>query len=73
MTSGTLGAMRKALEFETTAQPALANFGSISRAMAASSAAKMIFGAPSGSAGETVICAMRSGSGVSSRHLAASP
>ena len=30
-------------------------------------------GAPSGSAGETVMRAMRSGSGVSSRHLAASP
>ncbi len=44
MTSGTLGAMRKALELETTAQPALANLGSSSRAMAASSAAKMIFG-----------------------------
>ena len=36
MTSGTFGAMRKALEFEITAQPAAANFGSISRAMAAS-------------------------------------
>jgi hypothetical protein len=48
MTSGTLGCMRKALEFETTAQPAAANFGSSSRAMSASSAAKIIFGAPAG-------------------------
>jgi hypothetical protein len=72
MTSGTLGCMRKALELETTAQPAAAKRGSISRAMSASRAAKMIFGAPSGSAGEIVILAMRSGQGVSRRHLAAS-
>ena len=65
--------MRKALEFVITAQPDAANFGSISRAMAASTLAKMTFGAPSGSAGATIILAMRSGSGVSSRHFAASP
>src|SRR5580692_220870 len=72
MTSGTLGCMRKALELDTTAQPAAANFGSSSRAMSVSSAAKIIFGAPLGSAGEMVILAMRSGQGVSSRHFAAS-
>ncbi len=65
--------MRKALEFEITAQPAAANFGSISRAIAASTLANTIFGAPSGSAGDTTIFAIRSGSGVSKRHLAASP
>jgi len=43
-TRGTLGAMRKALELEMTAWPAAANFGSSSRAMAASMEAKMIFG-----------------------------
>jgi hypothetical protein len=73
ITSGTLGTMRKALELETTAQPAVANQGSISRATVASTEAKMILGAPSGSAGATVILAMRSGIGVSSRHRAASP
>jgi hypothetical protein len=36
--------MRKALEFEMTAHPAAANFGSSSLAIAASSAAKIIFG-----------------------------
>jgi len=39
----TLGAMRKALELETTAHPAAAKRGSISRAYAASMEAKMIF------------------------------
>src|SRR5208282_3385028 len=51
-TSGTSACMRNALELETTAQPAAANCGSRSRAIAASSAAKMIFGAPSGLAGD---------------------
>ena len=40
--------MRSALEFETTAQPASAKRGSSSPAMAASSAAKITLGAPSG-------------------------
>ena len=35
--------------------------------------AKIIFGALAGSAGATVMRAMRSGNGVSRRHLAASP
>jgi hypothetical protein len=77
-TRGTSGAMRKALEFDTTAQPAAANFGSSSRACSASSAAKMIFGSspagtPSGTFGITVIAAMCAGSGVSSFHRQASP
>ena len=59
--------------FEMTAQPAAANFGSISRAIAVSTLAKIIFSALSGSAGIRIIFATRSGSGVSSRHLAASP
>jgi hypothetical protein len=41
--------------------------------MSVSSAAKITCGAPLGSAGETGICAMRSGSGVSSFHRTASP
>ncbi len=44
MTSGTSVVMRKALEFEMTAQPAAANFGSSSWATEASSAAKMMRG-----------------------------
>src|SRR3984957_6209632 len=73
MTKGTSDCMRKALELETTAQPAAANCGSRSRAMAASRAAKMIFGAPSGLAGATVILATLAGMAVFNRHLAASP
>ena len=42
--------------------------GSISRAMPASSAAKMTFGAPSGAAGETFILATAAGMGVFKRH-----
>src|SRR5215469_10138840 len=72
MTRGTSLAMRKALEFETTAQPASANLGSSSAAMLASSAAKMILGAPSGEAGETVIWATLGGIGVRSFQRAAS-
>jgi len=63
---------RRALEFETTAQPASAKRGSISAAMAESKAAKMIFGAPSGVAGETFILETAAGIGVFSRHRAAS-
>jgi hypothetical protein len=69
--------MRKALELEMTAQPAAAKAGSISRAMSASSAAKMTLGASfdpeGGTAGETTMLAMRSGKAVSSFHLTASP
>src|SRR5712691_2315069 len=72
MTKGTSDCMRSALEFETTAQPASANFGSISAAMEASSAAKIIFGAPSGVAGETFMAAMAAGIGVLRRQRAAS-
>ena len=77
-TSGTSGAMRKALEFEMTAQPAAANFGSSSRAMPASTEEKIIFGSspagvPSGTLGITVMAAMRAGIGVSSFHRQASP
>src|SRR5208282_6167753 len=72
ITRGTSACMRKALELETTAQPAAANCGSSSRAMPASSAAKMIFGAPSGLAGETVIFATGAGMEVFKRQRAAS-
>jgi hypothetical protein len=68
--------MRNALEFEITAHPAAANFGSNSRAMSASSAAKIIFGSstaePSGTFGCSVIAAMRAGKGESSFHRHAS-
>src|SRR6267143_5550744 len=73
ITRGTSVAMRRALEFETTAQPPSAKRGSSSAAMLASRAAKMIFGAPSGVAGETVIEATRLGIGVFSFQRAASP
>ena len=77
-TSGTSSTMRKALEFEMTAQPAAANFGSSSRAMPASTEEKIIFGSsppavPSGTLGITRMAAMRGGSGVSSFHRQASP
>src|ERR1039457_3887270 len=72
ITRGTSACMRKALELETTAQPAAANCDSSSRAMAASSAAKMIFGAPSGLAGETVMFAILAGMAVFKRQRAAS-
>ncbi len=72
MTSGTSSCMRSALEFETTAQPASAKRGSISAAMEASSAAKIILGAPSGVAGETFIAATAAGIGVFRRQRAAS-
>jgi len=65
-------ATRKALELETTAQPEAANCGSSSFAMEASSAAKMIFGAPAGLAGDTIICATRPGMAVFNRQRAAS-
>src|SRR5260370_3437350 len=64
--------MRSALELETTAQPASANCGSISRAIAASRAAKIIFGAPAGLAGATVILATVAGIVVFYRQRAAS-
>src|SRR6202162_2080823 len=72
ITSGTSACMRKALELETTAQPAAANCGSSSRAIAASRAAKIIFGAPSGLAGATVILATLAGMAVFKRQRAAS-
>jgi hypothetical protein len=65
--------MRNALEFEITAQPAAANFGSSSRAMSVSTEAKITPGAPSGAAGETIIAAMRLGRGVSNFQRTASP
>ncbi len=65
--------MRKALELLTTAHPASANFGSSSRAMPASSAAKITRGAPSGPAGDTCILRTRSGIGVFKRQRTASP
>src|SRR6266550_2885184 len=75
-TRGTAATIRNALEFEITAHPAAANFGSSSRAMSASSAAKMIFGSstadPSGTLGCNVIAAIREGNGVSSFHRHAS-
>jgi hypothetical protein len=64
--------MRNADELEITAQPAAANLGSNSTAMAASRAAKMTFGAPPGPAGETVMPATSAGKGVFNRHRAAS-
>src|SRR5260370_33911372 len=64
--------MRSALELETTAQPASANCGSISRAIAASRAAKIIFGAPAGLAGGTVILAAFAGRAGFKRQRAAS-
>jgi hypothetical protein len=64
--------MRNALELETTAHPASAKRGSSSAAMDESSAAKMIYGAPSGFAGDTRIPATRSGMAVFIRQRAAS-
>src|ERR1022692_3667423 len=72
ITRGTSACMRKALELETTAHPAAANFGSSSRAMAESRAAKIIFGAPSGLAGETLMFATAAGMAVFKRQRAAS-
>src|SRR5450432_1346459 len=73
MTSGTSGAMRKAPEFETTAQPASANAGSISRAAVESSAAKISLGVSlAGDAEFTVRAATRGGKGVERRHVVAS-
>src|SRR5690242_15413379 len=73
MTNGTSSAMRNALEFDTTACPAAAKAGSISFAAAASIAAKTSFGVVlSGFAGETVMDAIRAGTGVARFHLAAS-
>src|ERR1700690_1211089 len=65
--------MRSALELVTTAHPAAANRGSISAAIDASKAAKMILGAPSGLAGDTRISATRAGIGVFIFQRAASP
>src|SRR5579859_6042200 len=73
MTSGTSLCMRSALELVTTAQPAAAKRGSISAAIEASRAAKMILGAPSGVAAETRIPATLAGIGVFNFHRAASP
>src|SRR5580704_4570306 len=64
ITSGTSRCIRSALELVTTAQPAAAKRGSISAAIEASKAAKIIFGAPSGPAGDTRISATRGGIGV---------
>src|ERR1700692_2373503 len=64
--------MRNALELEITAHPASANCGSISRAIEASSAAKIIFGAPSGLAGDTFIFATAGGIAVFNFQRAAS-
>ena len=64
--------MRKAEELLMTAHPALAKAGSISRAMSASSAAKITFGAPAGSAALSFIFATRAGIAVFIFHLAAS-
>src|SRR6267378_2424762 len=72
MTRGTSGCILSALELETTAQPAAANCGSISFAMEASRAAKIIFGAPFGVAGDTFSWATRSGIAVFNRQRAAS-
>ena len=72
MTSGTSSCMRSALELETTAHPASAKRGSSSAAMAESRAAKIIFGAPSGVAGDTFIFATAEGMGVFRRQRAAS-
>src|ERR1700746_633839 len=72
MTSGTSFAMRSALELVITAQPASAKRGSRSAAMAASSAAKITLGAPSGDAGETFIFATFAGIGVRNFQRAAS-
>src|SRR5208282_6677813 len=70
ITSGTSACMRRALELEMTAQPAEANCGSSSRAIPASSAAKIILGAPSGVAGATVIRATSAGMAVFKRQRA---
>src|SRR5579872_1157232 len=72
MTRGTSSCMRRALELETTAQPALAKRGSSSAAIAESKAAKIILGAPSGVAGETFILATAGGIVVFRRQRAAS-
>src|ERR1700726_299117 len=71
ITSGTSDCIRNALELEITAQPASAKRGSISAAIAESSAAKIIFGAPSGVAGETFIAATLGGTAVFKRQRAA--
>src|ERR1700733_13078224 len=72
ITRGTSDCMRRALELETTVHPASAKRGSISAAIAASRAAKIIFGEPSGVAGETVISATFAGIDVFKRQRAAS-
>src|SRR5580700_3667270 len=73
ITSGTSRCILSALELVTTAHPAAAKRGSISAAIEASSAAKMIFGAPSDVAGDTRISATRAGKGVFILQRAASP
>ncbi len=73
ITSGTVASMRNALELLTTAHPAAANCGSNSRAMLASSAAKITLGAPLGVAGETTMSRTRAGIGVFRRQRVASP
>src|ERR1700761_8631705 len=65
--------MRKALELETTAQPASAKAGSISFAAVESNAAKISLGVSLvGDAEFTVSAATREGSGVANRQVVAS-
>jgi hypothetical protein len=71
MTRGTSGHMRQALELVMTKCPAAAKRGSNCSAAAASKAAKMSRGAPSGEAGETGMAAAACGTGVFSRQRAA--
>src|SRR5579863_3336980 len=72
ITRGTSFTMRSALELVITAHPASAKRGSISFAIAESSAAKITCGAASGVAGDTFIFATDAGIGVFSRQRAAS-
>src|SRR6185312_8468853 len=73
MMSGTSSAMRKALEFDTTAWPASAKAGSICCAAVASSAAKTSLGVDlSGAATATFMAAILAGIDVARFHFAAS-
>src|SRR5262252_8786869 len=72
ITSGTSCCIRNADELLTTAHPASANLGSSSRAIPASSAAKITRGAPAGPASETGSLRTGSGIGVFSRQRTAS-
>src|SRR5271169_741160 len=73
ITSGTSPCILSALELVTTAHPAAAKRGSISAAIEASRAAKIILGAPSVEAGDTRIPATLAGIGVFNFQRAASP